>query len=178
MAHWDGSGGPLGRLWRHLWAPRGLWERFRGHFGTSSGSIFDEKLDQSDAKRGVLLFGHIFQRIVVFLLICQFFKAWRHCVFHAKTSVFNIYTRCPTGWSFSNFHCHFGHTLLCFFSKAFHVWTLFGPKWHVFEPKSRPEGIRQTSAVVLGRFCDHLRGLEDVWGPLEDVRPPFSIHPR
>ena len=70
MAHWDGFGWSLGRLWRHLSAPRGIWERFRGHFGTSFGSIFDEKLDKSDSKYGVLLFGLIFQRIVVF--ICFF----------------------------------------------------------------------------------------------------------
>ena len=155
MAHWDGFGWSLGRLWRHLSAPRGIWERFRGHFGTSFGSIFDEKLDKSDAKCGVLLFGHIFQRIAVFFLVCPFFKAWRHCVFHAKTSVFIMYTRCPPGWSFSNFHCHFGHTFRCFFSKSVSCLDIFRPKRHL-------EDVRKA-------FDQRLRSLWDVlvaiWGP-------------
>ena len=88
---------------------------------------------------------------------------WSTVLFYTTTSVFIMYTRCPTGWSFSTFHCHFGHTFRCFFPKTFHFWTLFGPKGHAFEPKWRPEGIRQTSAVILGRFGDHL-------GPKSDVR--------
>ena len=159
MAHWDGSGGPLGRLWRHLWAPRGLWERFRGHFGTSFGSIFDEKLDKSDAKCGVLLFGHIFQRIVVFFWFVHFSKRGGIVFFMPKPQLLLCIHDVPLVGRFQTFTAildiRFG---------------VFLPKRFFFGHFVVPHGTVLTFDKVWGHNGTFRRRRVTVWGPLGTLK--------